>query len=87
MEVYEEIRRGSGMSCEALRELFKDELKEAYSNGEERGEAHGEARGKGAAQREIILNMNKNNFTIQQISQATNISVEDIKKIINQGGQ
>lgn len=83
MEVYEEIRRGRGMSCEALRELFKDELEEAYSNGEERGET----RGKGVAQKEIILNMNKNNFTIQQISQATNISVEDIEKIINQGGQ
>ena len=71
MEVFEEIRRSSGMSCEALRELFKDELNEAYSDGED------------AAQREIILNMYKNNFTVQQISQATNISVEDIEKIIN----
>ncbi len=71
MEVYEEIRRSSGMSCEALRELFKDELSEAYSDGED------------AAQREIIINMHKKGYTLEQISDLINMSEKDIEKIIN----
>ena len=78
IEVYEEIRRSSGMSCEALRELFKDELEEAYSNGEERGEI----RGKDAAQREIIIKMKNKGYSTSQISELFNMNPEDIEKII-----
>lgn len=78
MEVYEEIRRGRSMSCEALRELFKYELKEAYSSGEEKGEV----RGKGAAQREIIIKMKSKGYSTSQISELFNMDPEDIEKII-----
>lgn len=62
------------MSCEALRELFKDELDE--------NEKIGEKRGKEAAQREIIIKMHKKGFAVEQISDLIDVSEEDVEKII-----
>ena len=44
-KMYDQIRRGDFDMCEALRELFKDELEDAEKRGEIRGEILGEKRG------------------------------------------
>ena len=43
-KMYDQIRRGDFDMCEALRELFKDELEDAERRGEKRGEKRGENR-------------------------------------------
>ena len=48
----------------------------------EAGKAVGLAEGKTAAQIDIILNMYKNNFTVEQIALATQHKVDEIKEII-----
>ena len=48
----------------------------------EAGKAVGLAEGKAAAQIDIILNMYKNNFTVEQIALATQHKVDEIKEII-----
>ena len=56
--------------CEALRDFFKDELQEQYEAG--------------MSQRDItfIQNMQKNNFTINQMILATGNTENEIKKIL-----
>jgi predicted transposase YdaD len=49
-----------------------------FESGEARGKAIGEAMGKA----EIILNMNKKGYTIEQIADVTDKDVEEIKAII-----
>ena len=44
-KMYDQIRRSDFDMCEALRELFKDELEDAEKRGEIRGEMRGEKRG------------------------------------------
>lgn len=55
---------------------------------EERAEARGEARGKLIGEKKssekIIMNMYNNKFTLEQISLATQKSIEEIKEIIKQ---
>ena len=46
------------------------------------GKTIGLAEGKTAAQIDIILNMYKNNFTVEQIALATQHKVDEVKKII-----
>ena len=48
----------------------------------EAGKAVGLAEGKAAAQIDIILNMYKNNFTVEQIALATQQKVDEVKEII-----
>ena len=48
----------------------------------EAGKAVGLAEGKAAAQIDIILNMYKNNFTVEQIALATQHKVDEVKEII-----
>lgn len=72
--IYQKIRREKLAMCEALRDLFQDELEEQY----EAGEANGLSKGK----IEIIKNMYKNNFTIDQIALASGKSTNEIKRIL-----
>mgnify|MGYP000361503491 FL=1 len=51
---------------------------------EERAEARGEARGMKRTNETIIINMYKNKFTLEQISLATQKSVEEIEHIIEE---
>ena len=46
------------------------------------GKTIGLAEGKTAAQIDIILNMYKNNFTVEQIALATQHKIDEIKEII-----
>lgn len=57
-------------------------LAEGKAIGLSEGKASGLAEGKAIAQINIILNMYKNNFTIEQISLATQYNVDEIKEII-----
>jgi hypothetical protein len=72
-EVYEEIRRNSVM-CEALRTLMKDEIELERQAGQKEGLKEGEA--------QIILRMNRNGFTAEQIAKATDKDVEEVKAIL-----
>ena len=54
--------------CEALRDLFQDELKEQYLTGEQQGIVV------------TIKNMHKNNFTIDQIALASGKSTDELKE-------
>ena len=51
---------------------------------EARGEERGEARGMKRTNETIIINMYKNKFTLEQISLATQKSVEEIEHIIEE---
>ena len=68
-ELYEEIRRDSGM-CQALRELMKDEIDKEIEGAEARGEAN------------LISNMYNNGVTPEQISSMTNVDLDTVKKIV-----
>ena len=68
-ELYEEIRRDSGM-CQALRELMKDEIDKEIEGAEARGEAN------------LISNMYNNGVTPEQISNMTNMKLDKVKRII-----
>ena len=56
--------------CEALRDLFQDELEEQYLAGEQQGIVV------------TIKNMYKNNFTIDQIALASGKSTNEIENIL-----
>lgn len=73
-QIYEQIRKESPIMCEALRDFFKDELKEQYEAGMSQG----------ISQRDItfIQNMQKNNFTITQMMLATGKTEDEIREIL-----
>lgn len=73
--IYQKIRREKLAMCEALRDLFQDELEEQYEAGEAKGLSKGKI--------EIIKNMYKNNFTIDQISLASGKSTDEIENILS----
>lgn len=66
--IYQKIRREKLAMCEALRDLFQDELKEQYLTGEQQGIVV------------TIKNMHKNNFTIDQIALASGKSTDELKE-------
>ena len=68
-ELYEEIRRDSGM-CQALRELMKDEIDKEIEGAENRREAS------------LVMNMYNNGITPEEISTMTNINLDRVKKIV-----
>ena len=76
-ELYQEIRRDLTM-CEALRELMKDEIDRDVNK------ARAEARAKGEAQGEanIIINMEKNGVSLEDIAKMTGKEIEDVKAIL-----
>jgi predicted transposase YdaD len=43
---YDEIRREAGHMCEALRELFKDEINQGFIDGEKKGKLEGRLEGR-----------------------------------------
>ncbi len=77
-EIYEKIRKGDSDMCEALRDLFKDELEEQYQAGEAKGISQGISRGIATT----IKNMQENNFTMQQIMLATGKTETEINEIL-----
>ena len=64
--------------CEALRDLFKDELQEQYEAGMSQGIEQGISR----RDITIIHNMQKNNFTMNQMMLATGKTESEINKIL-----
>ena len=97
-EIYEQIREEDFAMCEALRDLFKDELQEQYEAGMSQGMSQGIEQGikqgisqgiergisQGISRRDITIihNMQKNNFTINQMMLATGKTESEIKKIL-----
>ena len=89
-EIYEQIRKEDLAMCEALRDLFKDELQEQYEAGMSQGISQGIERGisqgisQGISRRDITIihNMQKNNFTMNQMMLATGKTESEIKKIL-----
>ena len=77
-EIYEQIREEDFAMCEALRDLFKDELQEQYEAGISQGIEQGISR----RDITIIHNMQKNNFTMNQMMLATGKTESEIKKIL-----
>jgi predicted transposase YdaD len=53
-----------------------------FEKGEAYGKAEGERQGRVEEKNEIILNMHKNNFTLEQIALATAKKPEEIQAII-----
>ena len=68
-ELYQEIRRNSTM-CEALRELMKDEIERDVNKARAEGEA------------KIIINMEKNGMSVEDIAKMTEKNVDDVKAIL-----
>jgi lambda repressor-like predicted transcriptional regulator len=60
--------------CEALRELMKDEIERDKKESREQGMAQGMA--------QIILNMHKNGFSLDQIVLASGKSPQDVEDIL-----
>jgi predicted transposase/invertase (TIGR01784 family) len=52
--------------------------------GMERGMQQGIEKGKRQEKYTLIVNMHKNGISIEQISKMTNMSVKDVKNIVNQ---
>ncbi len=61
--------------CQALRELFADELEERENNGIKLGIEQGIA--------SVIANMHQNGFTMQQIFMATGKDIDTVTKVLN----
>ncbi len=55
---------------------------EGISIGEKKGMSLGEKKGKEEERKELIIQFYKNNVDIETISKATNLSIEEINKII-----
>jgi predicted transposase YdaD len=53
-----------------------------FERGEAKGKAIGEAVGEARGKAEIILNMNKKGYTIEQIADVTDKDVEEVKAIL-----
>ena len=70
----EKIREDVSTMCNLSQGIFE--------KGEAKGEARGEARGKEIGEAGIILRMYKNGYTEQQIADATDKTIEEIKTII-----
>ena len=73
-QVYEEVRRHGNMGS-----LWDEWFEEA----ERKGEARGEARGEKNKQNMVIMNMFKKNYTLPQIAEIVDMSVDAVKKIID----
>ena len=91
-ELYQEIRRKSTM-CEALRELMKDEIEHDVNEAKEKamregraaglaeGRAEGRAEGKKEEKKEIAKKLLKLQMPIEQISEITSLTGDEIKNI------
>ena len=56
---------------------------EAERKGEVRGISQGELQGKEKKQRQVIFNMYRDNFTLQQIARVVDLSIDAVKQILN----
>ena len=76
--------------CDALRELFADELKEARESGEKSGEIEGFSRGRSAGKaegrmqglREAAINLANMGIDISIIAQAVNMKETEVKSLL-----
>lgn len=74
----EEVRNSGSMKGDV------SEMCEFFDYLESIGEARGEARGEAQGKRGLINNMLKNGMSIEEISKCTDISVEDITKLLDE---
>jgi hypothetical protein len=76
--IEDSIRKDVSVMCN----LSQGILEKGEARGEARGKAIGEARGKAIGEANIILNMYKNGFTVEQIACATDKEEEEVRAII-----
>ena len=72
-QLYDDIRRCSGMGT----------LDEWLDEAEQKGISQGIAQGKEKNQRQVIFNMYRDNFTLQQIARVVDLSIDAVKQILN----
>ena len=72
-QLYDDIRRCSGMGT----------LDEWLDEAEQKGISQGIAQGKEKNQRQVIFNMYRDNFTLQQIARVVDLSIDAVKQIPN----
>lgn len=77
-DIYNRIRKEDAVMCEALRDLFKEELKEQYQAGEAKGISQGLSQGIATT----VKNMYSHNFSMEQIMIATGKNETEIKEIL-----
>ena len=80
--VESDIEEGVSIMCNLSQGIEEKALEKGRSAGIAEGRVVGIAQGKTSAQIDIILNMYNNNFTIEQITLATQYDVDKIKEII-----
>ena len=76
-QLYDDIRRCSGMGT------LDEWLDEAEQKGISQGITQGELQGKEKNQRQVIFNMYRDNFTLQQIARVVDLSIDAVKQILN----
>ena len=58
-------------------------LDEWLDEAEQKGISQGIAQGKEKNQRQVIFNMYRDNFTLQQIARVVDLSIDAVKQILN----
>ena len=77
-----EMMEEEKIMCDALRELFADELKEAQESGEIRGRSAGKAEGRMQGLREAAINLANMGIDISIIAQAVNMKETEVKSLL-----
>lgn len=80
-QLYDEIRRCSGMGT--LDEWLDEAERKGEVRGISQGISQGELQGKEKKQRQVIFNMYRDNFTLQQIARVVDLSIDAVKQILN----
>ena len=76
-QLYDQIRKCSGMGT------LDEWLDEAEQKGISQDITQGELQGKEKNQRQVIFNMYRDNFTLQQIARVVDLSIDAVKQILN----
>lgn len=76
---FKEDEEGVNIMCDLVKEIFRDEIEEVR----EEGEARGKAIGKAKERQEIIQAMYKNGLDVEFIAKNTNMSIDEVEKIID----
>ena len=70
--------------CDAIRELFADELKEGYESGRKAGCEEGREQGlkQGIALAKTVIRMGMEGKTIDEIARLCQITTDEVKEIL-----
>jgi flagellar biosynthesis/type III secretory pathway protein FliH len=72
---YDEIRKEAGNMCEALRELFKDEINQGFIDGEKKGKLEGKLEGRLEGRLETLISLVKDDIlTLSEAAQRADMT-------------